>query len=121
MNTTTSASAPAAQPLNQAAVVEAALRAMNNAYDSSEWMDFAQAIRENPEAKEELEGLLGCGSEGEDGHYAFGVGMVAGMLYAASTGITLKVPPLAELKAALEAQEAQYEAWRATPGAPEAV
>jgi hypothetical protein len=38
--------------------------------------------------------------------------MVAGCLYAASTGITLKVPPLAELKAALEAQEAEWEAMR---------
>jgi hypothetical protein len=79
---TTDASAPSAQLVNQAAVVDAALRAMNNAYDSSEWIDFAQAIRENPEAKKELEELLECGSEEDDGQLAFGLGMVAGMLYA---------------------------------------
>jgi hypothetical protein len=65
--------------------------------------------------------LIECGSEGEDGRLAFGIGMAAGMLYAASTGITLKVPPFKEVKAALEAQEAQWEAMRQTaPGAPEA-
>jgi hypothetical protein len=100
MNTTT-ASAPSAQPanqpLNRAAVVDAALHAINSAYDSSEWTDFAQAIREHPEARRELEDLLWCGSEEEDARYAFGIGMAAGMLYA------------------------QIIAAKAAPGAPEAV
>jgi hypothetical protein len=110
------------QPINPAAVVDAALRAIYSVYGSSEGLDFvglAAAIRENQGAKEELEGLLVlAGSEDEDGLNSFGPGMVAGCLYAASTGITLMVPPLAELKAALEAQEAEWEAMRkATPDA----
>jgi hypothetical protein len=80
---TTTASEVPVQPLNQAAAVEAALHAIDNAYDSSEWIDFAQAIRENPKAKQELEDLLECGSDEEDdARLAFGIGMVAGMLYA---------------------------------------
>jgi hypothetical protein len=39
--------------------------------------------------------------------------MVAGLILAESTGISLKVSPLAELKAALEAQEEQYAKRRA--------
>jgi hypothetical protein len=70
------------QPVDQAAAVEAALHAINNAYEDSNWMDFAQAIREHPEARRELEDLLWLGSEEEDARCAFGIGMVAGMLYA---------------------------------------
>jgi hypothetical protein len=90
-----SASAPSSQtvkqPINQAAVIDAALRAINSAYGSSEgpdYLDFARVIRESQEANQELEDLLWLGSEEEDARYAFGVGMVAGMLYAASTGTT---------------------------------
>jgi hypothetical protein len=104
--TTTAASAPSAQPINQAAVVDAALRTIYFVYDEQDFTfaDFARAIEENPEAKGELQDLLWCASgsgEDEDVLSAFGIGMVSGMLYAASTGVALKVPPLAELKAAL--------------------
>lgn len=105
---TTTASA---QPLNQAAVVEAALCAIYSVYPPSQdfvFSEFAKAIKENREAKEDLEELLHTvgSDEQDDVLSAFGVGMVAGMLYAASTGTTLTVPPLKEVKAALDAQEA---------------
>lgn len=93
------------QTVDRAAAVDAALRAINSVYGSGEMgflaLDLAKVIRESPEAKEELEELLELGSEDEDGRHAFGLGMVAGILYAASTGSTLKVPTLAELKATL--------------------
>jgi hypothetical protein len=44
------------------------------------------------------------------GRLTFGVGMVAAMLYAASTDITLTVPPLEEVVTALDAQEALWDA-----------
>jgi hypothetical protein len=91
MTTTLTALKAPVQPVNHGAVVDGAMRAINNAYDSSEWIDFAQAIRENQEAKEELEELLECGSEEEDSRYAFGIGMAAGMLYAQI--ITAKATP----------------------------
>ena len=132
MTTTPTALDSSTQPINQAAVVDAALRAMLSVYPPSQdfvFSDFAGAIRENPEAKQGLEELLhALGSdEEEDGRTAFGLGMVAGMLYAQSTGITLTVPPLEKVKAALDAQEALYEGWAAarktesTPVAPQAV
>ena len=95
MHTTTTASAPAAQPVNpavnQAAVVEAALRVIDAAYDSSasgRWgfLHFAQAIKGNREAKQQLEELLhtlGSGPK-DDARLAFGLGVVAGQMYAQS-------------------------------------
>jgi hypothetical protein len=59
------------------------------------------------------------GNEEEDVRCAFGLGMVAGMLHAASTGATLNVPPLAELKAALDAQDALFEARKAASDTPQ--
>jgi hypothetical protein len=128
---TISASAPSAQtvnePVNQAAVVDAALRAIYSVYPPSQdfvFSEFAKAIKENREAKEDLEELLhtlGSDEEEEDGRTAFGVGMVAGMLYAASTGITLAVPPLNEVKSVLDAQEALWAAMRKAADAPQVV
>jgi hypothetical protein len=127
MTTTTALEVPV-QPVNHAAVVEAALRAIYSVYGPSDdftFTDFAQAIRGNAEAKKELEDLLHTVASGEDEDdvlHAFGLGMVSGILYAASTGITLKVPPLKEVKAALDAQQARDEAMtKAAPGAPQAV
>ena len=109
-------------------VVDAARRAIYSAYGPGSgalyYVDLADAIKENQEAREELENIVELGNEEDEVHYAFGLGMVAGMLYAASTGITLTVPPLAEMKAALDAQEARWQATRqamskATPDAPE--
>jgi hypothetical protein len=97
-----------AQPINPAAVVDATMRAISSAYDSSEWIDLAQAIRENPEAKKEIEELLSLGSEDEDDHHAFGIGMVAGIMYAQLTGMKIPVPERPELEA------------QAAPDAPEA-
>jgi hypothetical protein len=126
MTTPLTASDSATQPLNQAAVVDAAQRAIISAYVAGEMgglaLDLAQVIRENQEARQELDELLELGSEDEDSRTAFGIGMVAGILYAESTGITLKVPPLKEVKAALDAQEARYEAMRkAAPDAQQAI
>jgi hypothetical protein len=113
----------AVQPIDPGAVVDAALRCIYSVYGPGflEFIDFAEAIRADQEAKEELEELLHTvrsGEDDEDGRRAFGLGMVAGLILAANTGISLKVPPLAELKATLGAQEAQCEAMRQTaPGA----
>jgi hypothetical protein len=115
-------------------IVDAALRAIyfghgtgSGAIDDSgaiDFLNFAAVIRENREAKKELEDLLFCMSsdEEEDARCAFGLGMLAGMMYAASTGITPPIPSLIEVKAILDAQNAVWEAmWKAeaTPGAPQ--
>jgi hypothetical protein len=91
------------QTVDLAAAVDAALRAINSVYGSGEMgflgLDLAKVIRENQEAREELEELLELGSEDEDGRHAFGVGMVAGMLYAQATGHKIPVPPLPDFGA----------------------
>jgi hypothetical protein len=123
MTTTLTASDSSVQPVNQAAVVDAALRSIYFVYESSEWLDLAEAIKENEEAKHELKdrlstvwnGPVDCDEDeedGEDGLNAFGMGMVAGMLYAANTGVTLEAPRLAELKATLDAGAAGVKADR---------
>jgi hypothetical protein len=104
------------QPINQDAVVDAALRAIYSVLACHKGVDLwflaAQAIEKNKEAKKELQDLLECdGSDDDedvhenDARNAFGLGMVAGMLYAASTGTTLSVPSLKEVKAALDLVE----------------
>jgi hypothetical protein len=123
MNTAweTSDSQVAVQPINPAAAVDAALRAIYFVYLSSEdlgleFLDFANAIRENQEAKGQLEEVLcdaGTADAEDDARHAFGLGMVAGILYSASTGITLTVPPFSELKAVLLALIAQDKAQKA--------
>jgi hypothetical protein len=110
------------QSINPAAVVDAAMRAVYAAYQPGglDFVDFAEAIRKNPEANSQLEELLETlGVEAEDGLNGFAIGMFAGAIYAASTGLTLKVPPFAELKASLEAQEAKWKGMRAAPDAPQ--
>src|ERR1700733_6078863 len=103
MTTTLTALEAPVQPINPAAVVDAALRAINSVYGCGEMgflaLDLAKVIRESPEAKEELEELLELGSEDEDGRHAFGVGMLAGMLYAQATGHKVPVPPLPDFGA----------------------
>jgi hypothetical protein len=102
MTTLTALEVPV-HPINPAAVVDAALRAINSVYGSGEMgflaLDLAKVIRENQEAKEELEELLELGSEDEGGRHAFGVGMVAGMMYAQLTGMKIPVPERPELEA----------------------
>ena len=71
-------------PVNQDAVIQTVLRASHAAYDSSEWLDFADAVKGNHEAKKLLEEVLWAAGTGkkDDARKALGIGMVAGMLYA---------------------------------------
>jgi hypothetical protein len=55
---------------------------------------FAEAVRGNPEASERVTTVVESSSEEDDVRIALGVGMVAGMLYAAITGPTLAPPAL---------------------------
>jgi hypothetical protein len=98
-----------AQAINKAAVVDAALRAIYTVLDGETDIvtALAASIKENQESREELVGLIQCMSimgcedtEEEDALNAFGLGMVAGILYAANAGTTLPVPLLKEIRAA---------------------
>jgi hypothetical protein len=104
---TTSASAPSAQPINQeinaSALVQALLRIAKSFEAerlSPDFIDFAQAVKNSPEGAEALEDLLWYAGSDDDpeGTYqqALGVGVIAGMLYAQTTGATVAVPELAE-------------------------
>jgi hypothetical protein len=104
---TTSASAPSAQPVNQeinaSALIQALLRIAKSFEAerlSPDFMDFTLAIQNSPEAAEALEDLLWCGGSDDDHEgtcrQACGVGVIAGMLYAQITGATVAVPELSE-------------------------
>ena len=95
MTATLETSALASQPVNQAAAVEAALRAFEE--DPCMWVDFAKAIKENPAAWEAAHSAVAAMSNGGAvGEIMSGVGfgMMAGMLYASivETQATLEVP-----------------------------
>lgn len=76
---------PATQPINQTAVIQTALSAMNDAHESSAWRDVADAIKTNREAKKLLREILWFAGTGhkDDARKAFGLGMSAGIAYAA--------------------------------------
>jgi hypothetical protein len=103
MNTTTTASAPSVQPINQeinaSALVQALLRIAKSFEAerlSPDFVDFTKAIQNSPEAAEALEYLLWYGGSDEDPEgtcqQALGIGVVAGMLYAQI--IAAEAPPL---------------------------
>jgi hypothetical protein len=100
MTTLTALKAPV-QPINHAAVVDAAMRAIHSAYghEGVDYHAFVQAVRDNIEAKGELDDCLWLGSEEDDGIRAFALGMLAGMLYAQATGNKIPVPPLPDFGA----------------------
>jgi hypothetical protein len=58
--------------------------------------DFSQVVRNNEEALDAVEEILQHASIGkkEDISMAFGLGMVAGMIYSQLTGMTLTIPEL---------------------------
>ena len=89
------------QPINQAAVIDAAMRAINSAYghEGVDYHAFVQAVRDNIEAKGELDECLWLGIEEDDGIRAFALGMIAGMLYSQATRQTIPVPPLPDFSA----------------------
>jgi hypothetical protein len=70
-----------------ALVARGAGRYIGSKEDNELWADFAMAIKEDEDANRELEEMLSvCG---EEGAYAASFGMIAGMMYASLTGITL--------------------------------
>jgi hypothetical protein len=95
MTATTETSALVSQPVNQAAAVEAALRAFEE--HACMWVDFTKAIRDNPAAWEAAYSAVAAMTSGSAvGEIMSGVGfgMVAGMLYASIVEAqdTLEVP-----------------------------
>ena len=84
--------------INVSALTQALLR-IGKSFEfenrSQDFMDFAHAIQNSPEAAEALEGLLwyaGSDDDPEDTcRQACGVGVMAGMLYAQVTGATVTI------------------------------
>ena len=84
----------------QEPVIHAVLCANEQVYngrgEEPSFSDFSQVIRENEEAMNALEEILQHTSMGkkEDISMAFGLGMVAGMMYSQLTSMTLTIPEL---------------------------
>ena len=80
-------SRPARQPINQVVVVTTVLRAaqfLRSQKEGPDWMDLGKAIRNNPAAWEEAREFTDAIDADDQVMLAFGFGMVAGMMYAAS-------------------------------------
>ena len=79
--------APAlAKPLNKKAAIAAVRISIQSAFmstnDGPDFLDFARLVKENKEVAKAIQDILECGEEQDDIMHAFGVGMVAGILYA---------------------------------------
>lgn len=74
-----------------ALVARSAGRYIGSAGDSDLWADFAMALKDDESAACELKNLVDLAPEEEKYTlaYAAGFGMIAGMMYAGLTGITL--------------------------------
>jgi hypothetical protein len=74
------------QPLNKKAAIAAVRISIKSAYmstdDGPDFLDFARLVEENKEVAKAIRDILDCGEEEDDVMHAFGVGMVAGIVYA---------------------------------------
>jgi hypothetical protein len=75
----------------------------NGRAEEPSFCDFSQVVRNNQEAMNAVEEILQHASMGkkEDISMAFGLGMVAGMMYSQLTGMTLTVPDLPKEESAV--------------------
>jgi hypothetical protein len=114
MNTTLSALTSPTHTINQAALFQAVLCVSKFSQESSpDFMDFGQAIKDNPRAWEDCRMFIKASDKKYDRQFALGLGVLIGVAYAAIAGFTLPILPVDQLIAEAEAVEAEAASYMA--------